>query len=83
MGAVDEHARVAVVIQREFIQWRRRLFNDGIPKIWMRIIRRATDAYWNDHLLGIIEDNPADRQAFRDELLQLTHQKIDEDIPSL
>lgn len=82
-AATAENPNLVALIQREFIQWRRRLFNDGIPKTWMRIIRRATDAYWNDHLLGVIEDSSTERHAFRDELLRLTYQKFDVDVPAL
>jgi AcrR family transcriptional regulator len=83
-AATAENPQLVVVIQREIVRWRKRLLEDGVPHTWMRVIRRASDAYWNDHLLGIIEDNPTDRRAFRDELLRLSYQYSEtDDIPSL
>lgn len=70
--AVTEQTGLQKIIQQDTQQWHERFMRDGVTAGRALLVRHAADAYWMDRLFAAPSYDPALRQAFIDELLQLT-----------
>ncbi|NJN15141.1 MAG: TetR/AcrR family transcriptional regulator [Oscillochloris sp.] len=59
------------LIAADTLAWQERLLNDGLPAGRVLVIRQATDGYWTERWLGIVND-PTTHNALIEELLALT-----------
>ncbi len=68
-ASISEHPNLLRLVQDDHQMWQERLLSDGLPAARVRVIRMATDSYWQERLIGVEASDSDERGALLNELL--------------